>query len=74
MLDLIERKREDLDHLTVAMAQGYGISMSAEYASKWQAEHAPVASGTVAAQRQSAAFGRLAAMFPGAVKVTRQAD
>ena len=73
MLDLIARKREDLDHLTVAVAQGYGISMSAEYASKWQAEHTPVAAGNAGAQRQSAALGRLAAMFPGAVKV-RQAD
>lgn len=73
MLDLIDRKREDLEHLTVAVAQGYGISMSAEYASKWQAEHTPVASGNAAAQRQAGTISRLAAMFPGAVKV-RQAN
>ena len=39
MLDLIERKQDELDRLTVAIAQGYGISMSTEYAAKWQAEH-----------------------------------
>lgn len=69
MLDLIERRREDQDRLTVAIAQGYGISMDAAYAAKWQADRA-VASGpqAEAIAKQSATIGRLARMFPGAVR------
>jgi hypothetical protein len=69
MLDLLERKNDELDKLTIAIAQGYGISMSSEYAAKWTAEHAaPAGPSQEAVHRQSASIGRLAAMFPNAVK------
>lgn len=71
MQDLIERMDEDRTRLTVAVAQGFGISMSSEYASKWQADHlAPSAPAATpdAIQRQAGSIARLAGLFPGAVK------
>jgi hypothetical protein len=73
MLDLIERRKEDMDRLTLAVASGYGITMSREYAAKWQADHAEKAPAATpeAIQRQNGSIARLASLFPGAVKQRR---
>lgn len=72
MLDLVQRKQDELDQLTVAVASGYAMSMDSAYAAKWAAAHAKdPGSSPEAIQRQSGSIGRLASMFPGAVKVRR---
>jgi hypothetical protein len=68
MTALLARKQTEADHLTVAIANGYAISMSAEAAAKWRADHALDYSAPAAVQRQSASMARLAGLFPGAVK------
>jgi hypothetical protein len=69
MTDLIERKQGDLDSLTIAIASGYAMTMAPGYAAEWAAKRtqAPV-STPEAVQRQAGSIGRLAAMFPGAVR------
>jgi hypothetical protein len=69
MLDLVQRKRDELDQLTIAVASGYAMTMDSKFASKWAAEHSNAPDHSQAAiQRQSGSIGRLAAMFPGSVK------
>jgi hypothetical protein len=70
MDDLMERKQEDLDRLTVAFANGYAIAMDSGARSQWQAARASPgpAPDAEAAARQSASIARLSKLFPGAVK------
>lgn len=66
MTDLMERKQDELDRLTVAIANGYVLAMSPEAQAEWRTKHAKATAEDVS--KQSAAFARLARLFPGAVK------
>jgi hypothetical protein len=70
MDDLMERKQEDLDRLTVAMANGYAIAMDSGARASWKASRVDPgpAPDAAAAARQSASIARLSRLFPGAVK------
>lgn len=69
MTDLMERKQADLDRLTVAIANGYVLSMSPEAQAEWRTAHAkPTAASEEQISKQSASLARLARLFPGAVK------
>ncbi len=63
MDDLMDRKSEDWDRLTEAVAAGYAISMSPKAAQQWQARHGapPEMDREAAAARQSATIARLRA-------------
>jgi hypothetical protein len=67
MKALIERRTQEADSLTVAIADGVAISTSAEAAAQWRSSHGHAGTN---ADAQNATIGRLAAMFPGAVRVT----
>jgi hypothetical protein len=63
MDDLMDRKQEEYDRLTVAVAQGYAIANSEQARRHWMASHteAPDADGKeAAAARQRTALRRLA--------------
>jgi len=68
MRALMARKEDEMEMLTATVATAVSISFSVEALNKWKATHrrAPSAAD---AQAQNSTIGRLAAMFPGAVKV-----
>lgn len=68
MLTLMARKSDEMEMLTATVATAVSISFSADALKKWQAaHHGPAPRHDPNAQ--NAAIGRLAAMFPGSVKV-----
>jgi hypothetical protein len=69
MDDLMDRKQDELDRLTVAVANGYAISMSAEAHAKWTAAHTPMPEHSPEAIAQQAmTLAQIGRWFPGAVK------
>jgi hypothetical protein len=69
MRALAERKAEEVDTMTVAFATAISINFSADALREWKAARRVGRPRVADAQNQNAAIGRLAAMFPGAVKV-----
>lgn len=70
MRALMARKADDTDMLTAAVATAVSISFSADALRKWQAARRTDRKPTAAdADAQNGAIGRLAAMFPGKVRV-----
>lgn len=69
MKDLMERKQQENERLTIAIANGYVLSMSKEAQAEWRASHAqPTGASPEAVAKQSSTLARLSRMFPGAVK------
>jgi hypothetical protein len=67
---MARRRREaeaDLDRMTIAVNHGYVMAGNPEAARAWNARHESSAPQSVAEYRSTAA--RLAARFPGAVKM-----
>lgn len=69
MKALAERKAEEMDTMTVAFATAISINFSADALKEWKAARRIGRPSTADADAQNGAIGRLAAMFPGAVKV-----
>ena len=66
----MERKADEMDTMVVALATAVSINFSADALKKWQASRRRDRPATPASiDAQNGAIGRLAAMFPGAVKV-----
>jgi len=64
------RKEDELEMLTATVATAVSISFSEDALRKWKASHRKDRRPSAAdADAQNNAIGRLAAMFPGAVKV-----
>jgi hypothetical protein len=73
MWDLIDRRKDEHNRLTLAITHGYAMAMVPGAFDKWRASlGAPTADAPVATEdavrRQSASLGRLAGLFPQAVK------
>ncbi len=64
---LVERHKQDAEVLTATVATAVAIALSKDAFAKWQAEHRGPTPAR--AEAQNGTIGRLAAMFPGAVKV-----
>jgi hypothetical protein len=69
MRALMERKAEEVDTMTVAFATAISINFSADALREWKAARRMGKPRAADSEKQNAAIGRLAAMFPGAVKV-----
>jgi hypothetical protein len=71
MRALMARKADDMDALTATVATAVSISLSPDAHAKWmsarRADHRPT---SAAIDAQNGTIGRLAAMFPGAVRVS----